>query len=238
MRGVPARAARDRLRAPGRDGRPQDGRGAGDDRGQVLARVEIQVVEDPEALAQRRGEHARPRRRAHHGEGPQRDPDGAGVEALVHHEVDREVLHGRVEQLLDHARQPVDLVDEEHVLLGEVGEDAHEVRAALEGRAGGGDDVRLHLVGHDGGQRGLAESRRAREQHVIERLPAPPRRLDRHAQALDRRALSHVLGEALRPELPLDLRLLRQGDAAHDAGLVGHAPSTVPRPRQAFRPPR
>ena len=120
-------------------------------------------------------------------------------------------------------------------LLGEVGQDAHEVRAALERGAGGGHDVRAHLVGHDGGQRGLAEAGRAGEQDVIERLAALARGLHRHAQALHRRALADVLVEALRAELPLDLRLLRR---RRQRGSITRASSVMRARASPRRPPR
>ena len=43
------------------------------------------------------------------------------------HDVDLEVLERRIEDLLDDRRQPVDLVDEQHVARLEVGEDRGEV---------------------------------------------------------------------------------------------------------------
>ena len=162
---------------------------------EVLHRVEVEVMEDPEALAQRRAEHAGPGGGADQGEGPERDTHGAGVEPLVDHEVDREILHRRVEQLLHRAGQAVDLVDEQHVVLAEIGEDAHQVGAALEGRARGDRDGRAHLVGHDGGERRLAESGGPRQQDVVEGLAALAGRLHRHAQALHGRLLAHVLVE-------------------------------------------
>ena len=50
-------------------------------------------------------------------------------------EVDAAVLHRRVEQLLDRAVQPVDLVDEEHVVGLERGQDRRHVGLAVDGRA-------------------------------------------------------------------------------------------------------
>ena len=116
----------------------------------------------------------------------------------------------------------MDLVHEQDVALVQIGENAHEVAAALERRAGGGDDGRGHLVGEDRREGGLAQPGRPGEQDMIEGLCALPRRLHRDAQALHRRALPHVLVEPLRAELPLELRLLGQGGAAHHARLVGH----------------
>ncbi len=103
--------------------------------------------------------------------------------------------------------------------VGEVGHDAHEIGAALQRRAGGADDRRPHLVGHDRGQRRLAEPGRAGQEHVVERLAAPPRRLHRDPQALDGGALPDVLVEALRPELPLGLRFFGRREVAGDPGM-------------------
>ena len=92
---------------------------------------------------------------------------------LPMHDVELEVLHRRVEDLLDGARQPVDLVDEEDVAVVEVGEDRGEVAGPLERRAA---DVMCkpdaHLGGDDAGERGLAQPGRAGEQQVVERLAA------------------------------------------------------------------
>jgi hypothetical protein len=48
---------------------------------------------------------------------------------LVDRDVDLEVLHRRVDVLLDHRREAVNLVDEEYVTEVELREDPDEVRA-------------------------------------------------------------------------------------------------------------
>ena len=69
------------------------------------------------------------------GEAGQVEADGAGARALAEHDVELEVLHGRVEDLLHGPAQPVDLVDEEHVAFGQVGEDGRQVAGPHQGRA-------------------------------------------------------------------------------------------------------
>ena len=96
----------------------------------------------------------------------------ARARALPDHDVEAEVLHRRIEALLDDARQPVDLVDEEHVAVVEVREDRGEVAGPFERGTARGVQARAHLVGDDPGQRGLAEPGRTREQHVVDGLPA------------------------------------------------------------------
>ena len=94
------------------------------------------------------------------------------------HDVDLEVLERRIEDLLDDRRQPMDLVDEQHVARLEVGEQRREVAGALEHRARRLAQVDAELVRDDVRQRRLAEARRAEQQHVVERFAALPRRLD------------------------------------------------------------
>ena len=76
----------------------------------------------------------------------------------------------------------MDLVDEEHVARLERGEDRGDV-LALEPGAGDLPDADAELVADDLRKRGLAEARRPREQHVVERLTAGARRLERDLRA-------------------------------------------------------
>ena len=89
-------------------------------------------------------------------------------------DVDRAVLHRRVEDLLDGAVEPVDLVDEEDVALLEGGEDGGQVALAVERRPRDGVDAALHLAGHDVGQGRLAQAGRPGQQHVVEWLAPGP----------------------------------------------------------------
>ena len=101
-----------------------------------------------------------------------------GARPLADRDRQLAVLHRGIEGLLERAREPVDLVDEEDAARLERGEVARHVALALERRAGGGDEAGAELVRHDLGERGLAEAGRAGEQDVVERLAAglaPPR---------------------------------------------------------------
>ena len=83
-----------------------------------------------------------------------------------------EVLERGVQDLLDGARHPVDLVDEQHVAVAEVREDRREVGGALERGAARGLEARPHLGGHDLRERGLAQAGRPAEQQVVHGLAA------------------------------------------------------------------
>ena len=104
----------------GVDADAEDAGRPGDDGLEVLGLVVVEAGHEPEAIAQRAGDGAGAGGGADEGEAGQIEPDRSGGRTLAQHDVDLEVLHGGVEDLLDDARQPVDLVDEEHVALAEL----------------------------------------------------------------------------------------------------------------------
>ena len=98
----------------------------------------------------------------------------------------------------------MDLVDEEDVAVLEVGEQRGEIARLGDHGTGGGAEADAQLARHDLRQRGLAEARRAREQHVVERVAARLGRLDEHLEVGARLLLADELAQQLRPQ-----RLLR-----------------------------
>ena len=89
---------------------------------------------------------------------------------LADDQVELEVLHRRIEDFLDRRIEPVDLVDEQHVALFEIGEQRREVAGLGDHRPGGGAEIDAQLARHDLRQRRLAEPGRPDEQHMVERL--------------------------------------------------------------------
>ena len=135
MRGVP-RARRAISQAPSASTlHAEDPGRSGDDVDEVLGLVVVEAGDEPEAIAQRPGDRARSGGGAHEREPRQIEPDRPGRGALAEHDVDLEVLHGRIEDLLDDSREAVDLVDEEHVALAELAEHGGEITGALDGGA-------------------------------------------------------------------------------------------------------
>ena len=65
-------------------------------RSSSLGRVVIEVMDDAEALAQRRRQHAGARRRPDQRETLQRQLQRLGVRAAVDHEVDLKIFHRRI----------------------------------------------------------------------------------------------------------------------------------------------
>ena len=172
MRGVPRERRAISAAPSSSSGHVEQACGAVHDFGQIWLRVELEPRDDAEAVAQRVGEHAGARGGADQRERRQVELDRARRRALADHDVDLEVLERRVEDLLDHRREAVDLVDEQHVARLEVGQQRGEIARALEHRARGLAQVDAHLARDDVRERGLAQARRAEQQHVVERFAA------------------------------------------------------------------
>ena len=144
------------------------------------------------------------------------------------HELDAEVLHRRVEVLLDDRLQAVDLVDEQDVAAAERGEDARQVALALERRARGHAHLGPQLVREQVRQRGLAEPGRPGEQHVVERLAALARRLRRRPRGSRRPCAGRRTRRSCAGAAPRRRRARAAG-----RGALGrdHAPGRAARPR-------
>jgi hypothetical protein len=146
--------------------------GAQHDREQLLHLVVLELRREPEPVAQRRGDQARAGGGADEGEARQVETDRAGPGPLADHDVELEVLHRRVEDLLHGAGQAVHLVEEQHVAGFEAREDRGEVAGPFDRRAGRGPERGPDLRGDDRREGGLAEPGRAREQDVVGGLAA------------------------------------------------------------------
>ena len=175
-----------------------------DDLRQLLLGVEVEPVGGPEPVAQRAADPARARRRADDRERLQREAQRSRRRPLADHHVQREVLHRRIEDLLDRPVEPVDLVDEEDVALVEGREDRREVARALHRRSARVADVHAELARDDRRERGLAEARRAVQEDVVGRLPSLPGSREQDREVVLDVLLADVLVEAARPERAFD----------------------------------
>src|SRR5439155_19839818 len=127
-----------------------------------------------------------------------------------------------VEDLLDRAVQPVDLVDEEDVAVLEPREDRSHVAFTLDRGSGNSANANGELVAQDVREARLAESRWAGEEDVVERLAAVLGRLERDRQLLLDAFLAHEVAQRLRAQRALELRVLGEQflcDDAHAASL-------------------
>ena len=115
----------------------------------------------------------------------------------------------------------MNFIDEEHIAGFEIGENGSQIACPLDGRAGGDTHIDLHLVGDDVRKAGLAQSRRAIKQDVIQRLAAQPSGLNQDAQILFQALLAGKLGEQRRTQGTIErgvffTRLRGNGPIGHD----------------------
>ena len=202
--GGAARAGGDLECAVRLDRHAELGGGAGDDLGELGGFVVGESVHEAEPRAQRGGDEADAGGCAHEGEAGELEAYGAGVGALVDHDVDREVLHRGVEILLDGLGHAVDLVDEDDVAGLKGGEQAGEVARLGEDWAGGGLDAHAHGVAEDVGEGCLAETGGTGEEDVVERLAAVLGGLHGELESVADLPLADEVGELLRAELVVE----------------------------------
>jgi hypothetical protein len=100
----------------------------------------------------------------------------------------------------------------------QAGQDGRQVLGLFQHRPAGLAQLHAQLVRDDVAQRGLAQARRAEQQHVIQRLAALFGGADEDLQLLARLGLTHVLIQQLGPQRALQ-RLLarRRGGGGHQA---------------------
>ncbi len=167
----------------------------------------LEAVLDSEPIPERRRQQAGAGRRADQRERREVKRHDPGAGALADRDRERAVLHGRIEGLLERPREPVDLIDEEHRAGLERGEKRGHVALALQRRSGRLHERDVELRGDDLRERGLAEPRRAGEQHVVQRLAAGCGGGDRHRELILQPLLTDEVLQAARPQTAVKLVL-------------------------------
>ena len=195
---------------------------APDDIADGIVVVVVEAVDGAEAVAQGRRHHGVARGGADEGESGQVQAHAAGAGPLTDDEVEGEVLHGGVEDLLHGAREPVHFIDEQDVTGFEVGENGREVSGTLDGGAGGDASLGAHLVGDNGREGRLAEAGWAVEQHVVQGLAALTSGRDGDAEGVLDLGLADVLGKALGPQRDLT-RVIVAASAAGEDSFIRHS---------------
>ena len=94
----------------------------------------------------------------------------------------------------------MDLVDEQHVAVLEIGQQRGQVAGPGQDGTGGDAETGAHLGGHDPGQRRLAQSRRSGEEDVVHGLAPLAGRLQHDPQVLDQLWLPDELRERPGPQ--------------------------------------
>ncbi len=180
-----------------------------DDLLEIGRRIEIEPHLDPEPRAHRWREHTESSRGANERELLDRHDDRLRLRPFGKTDVDPIILHRRIEKLFDDRPQAMDLIDEEDIALTQIGERSNEIARLLERRSGRVSYVDAQLARNELGESGLAQSGRAEEKCVVERLSARERRIYIDAQRFLHAILSDEFGQALRPQRELDYALVR-----------------------------
>ena len=175
---------------------------------QIAWFVEIQPMHDAEARAQRRGDEPRARRRSHQREMAQMKRMNPRARPLPDDQVHAKVLHRGIEHLFDGGLQAMNLIEKKNFADLERSENRRQITFPLEHRPSAGLDRHFQLVGDDLRQRGLAQSRRAVQQDMIERLAAAPRCLDGNLDVLLHAPLADVFRQALGPHARFNSHVL------------------------------
>lgn len=167
--------------------------------------VEIQFENMTETVAQGRRQQARLGGGADQGEFGQVDAHGSGGRPLADDDVEREILHGGIQDFLDLRLEAVDFVDEQDVIFLEVAQNRGQVALLFDGGARGGLDVDPHFVGDDVGQRGFAQARGTVEQDVLDGLLAFLGRLQGDREIALDVLLAHVFAQNFRTQAQVEL---------------------------------
>ena len=183
------------------EGDPDQPGGALDDRFQVVLAVKLQALDQAKPVPQRGAQRSGAGGGPHKGEGRQVEGTGSCCAALAHGEIEATVFHRRIEQLLRHPAQAMNLVNEQQITGLQVDQQPNDVARAFQGRCTGDLALHPHLFGQHHGHGGFAQARRAIEQHMIEGIAAAKRRFHRNAQHLLELALADVVVQALGPKL-------------------------------------
>ena len=103
----------------------------------------------------------------------ERNLDRAGAGSFADHKIEFVIFHRRIEDFFHHRIEAVDFVDEQHIARFEIGEDRGKIACARQHRPRSRAEIYAQFSRHNLRQRGFAKTRRAGEQHMIQRLTAP-----------------------------------------------------------------
>ena len=145
------------------------------------------------------------------------DADGTGAGALPHDDIQGEILHGGVEDFLHIPVQPMDFINEKHIMVLQGGQNGCQLSRPSDGRAAGHFELASQLIGNDFRHGGLSQPRRAVEKHMVQRFLPGFRRCNIYLQVFLKRFLAYVIIQPLGAQgiLPLIFRrFLRRNDAA------------------------
>ena len=156
---------------------------------------------DTEACAQRACEQSCAGGGANQCERVERQLHRTGGGALIYQNINSKIFHRRIEILFDNGVEAVNLIDKKHIVGLKACEDSRKVAWLVEHGARGDFKSHAKFVCHNVGKSGFAQSWRAVEQQVVERLAAHFGGLHKNFQVLKNTRLSVEVVERERPQL-------------------------------------
>ena len=124
----------------------------------------------------------------------------AGMDPFVKYKIDREILHGRVEKLLDRFGESMDFIDKKHIAIFQMGQQPDQIAPFFKRRARGYGQLGLHLRGNNMRQGGFPQSRGAVQQNMIHRLLALPRGGNGDLKGFDDLNLADIINQLFRAQ--------------------------------------
>lgn len=115
----------------------------------------------------------------------------------------------------------MDLVDEQHVIRFEIGEEGSEVARAFQHRPRGLSQINAHFPRDDVRECRLAETRRPEQQYMIERFRTALGRLDENLELAAHLFLADVFVELARSQRALEGFFVRRDGRGRDDALSG-----------------
>ena len=94
----------------------------------------------------------------------------------------------------------MNLINEEHIPFGKIGEQTRQIGSLFNGRTARGTQGSPHGTGQNVGNGGLSQTRGAAQENMIQRLFTAQRRLNSDLQPLLHLGLASEIGKSSRPQ--------------------------------------
>ena len=162
----------------------------------------------PKPIAQRCRQTTRPRRRTDDRKPRQVQPDGARRRSLADDDIQLEILHRRIQNLLHRPAEAMNFIDEQNIAVRQISQNRRQIARFLNRRAAGHTQICAHFISNHRRHGRLAKPRRAVQQHMVKRLAALFGSSNRQFQILFQPLLPDVFRKTLRTQTYLNPLLL------------------------------
>ena len=103
---------------------------------------------------------------------------------FAYNNIQRKILHRRIEDFLYCFGKAVDFINKQNVILAKIRQYSCQISLTLNRRTARYADIHVQLIGNNIRQRRFAEARRAEEQHMVKRLMTGSSSLDEDRQII------------------------------------------------------